>query len=311
MNSHKELMEARKIGGSDAAAVCWKNSYDRTAIDVYKDFICRLDGIPVEGVNNEYTRHGNKYEPVVREWYKTMLPRDWIVDNVGNLWTSNEKEFSDIVSCSPDGQIYHVSSPENIELHAIIEIKCPYGLSYNSPFRKKKGIYCDCPWIPDEHTFQMQWNMWVTHTKWCDYIVAKINPRNEQWESAFIVRHYFDAAFIDWMKPFVSYLSECIRTRQEPSSNFKKTQPEHPPKKSRGIILTSLYFMKPQYNRFVKGSYADPMLDFTYAMAKSPQCRNNKQPNNTNTNRPTTAINNNNNKNNPTRILGCKRGRPP
>lgn len=91
--------------------------------------------------------HGNTYEPIAREEYE--MARMEIVEQVGIIYRDNDKKLG----FSPDGLVND---------DGMIEIKCPK--SQNHAKTILEG------YIKKEYIEQIQFGLFVTNRKWCDFV---------------------------------------------------------------------------------------------------------------------------------------------
>lgn len=108
------------------------------------EFVTNETGDSFKG--NAATDRGTALEPVAREAYENETFN--VVSEVGFY------QLSEFVGCSPDGVVGE---------HGIIEIKCPLATDFIR--------YLDKSEISKEYVAQMQFNMFVTGAKWCDFVV--------------------------------------------------------------------------------------------------------------------------------------------
>lgn len=95
---------------------------------------------------NKHTERGNDLEPLAIKAYEEETYNS--VERVAFI------ELNDFVGCSPDGLI---------EMDGMIEVKCPSDPKY---LEYLDNIYC-----PKAHYAQIQFGLFVTGRKWCDYVV--------------------------------------------------------------------------------------------------------------------------------------------
>lgn len=113
-----------------------------------------LTGSPIESFGNRATGWGHDCEPSAISAYEEKYHD---VEQTGFIEHCNDK-LSSRVGCSPDGLI--------CDTFGIIEIKCPF----NSINHLNSALA-----MPEKHMAQVQGNMWVTDTHWCDFI--SFDPR--------------------------------------------------------------------------------------------------------------------------------------
>lgn len=102
--------------------------------------------------SNKHMERGVLLEPEARLVYKIQTGNE--VEQVGFV------ELNEITGCSPDGLIDDIG---------MIEIKCKdnHGFLKNI-CKKEKGI-------EPQYMTQMQFNMYVCHRGWCDYVLYNVN----------------------------------------------------------------------------------------------------------------------------------------
>ena len=105
----------------------------------------RAFGVREETYQNRFMEEGTEKEPDAREFYALT---NWVdVEQVGFV------EKTEDVGCSPDGLVGD---------DGLIEIKCPKLTTHYKYI--KKGV------LPAEYKPQVQGQMWVCETQWCDFI---------------------------------------------------------------------------------------------------------------------------------------------
>lgn len=114
---------------------------------------------------NEHIERGNELEPEARIIY--AIDHGVTVKEVGLI------EYSEYVSCSPDGLV---------DDDGLLEIKCPDDDTYFKHLLNGEKA------IKSSYKMQMQMQMLVSGRAWCDYMAY--NPHFEK--SSFIFRFYPD-----------------------------------------------------------------------------------------------------------------------
>jgi exodeoxyribonuclease (lambda-induced) len=125
---------------------------------VYELMAQRLTGIDESPdlSNNIYIRLGNELEPRAIAEYE--LETFNVVKQVGFI------EVDDLVGGSPDGLVGD---------DGLIEVKCKNNANHlRSIIDARNGI------IDKAHVIQMQFLMWITDRKWCDYVLFNENFTN-------------------------------------------------------------------------------------------------------------------------------------
>ena len=154
MQIHKDLIQGseewkvKKLGYFSASNA--SNLFSKPSTQAYQDLINnvvagRCFGVLQESYSNAAMEWGNTYEPFARNWYE--LETFNIVDEVGFI------ELNDFVGMSPDGLIGD---------DGLIEIKCPQ-LNTHTGYLINKVI-------PKKYYWQMQFQMYVSHRHWCDFL---------------------------------------------------------------------------------------------------------------------------------------------
>lgn len=149
----EEWMEIRcgRLGGTAAAALL-VNGRNRLGIGaglqtlIYKNAAALIVGDEGENHTNEWMVRGSELEADARMRYEQETFCE--VEQVGYI--SN----GDYLGYSPDGMV---------ENDGLIEIKCPSAAEFVR--------FADTLEIDPAHMAQMQWGMWLTGRKWCDYIM--------------------------------------------------------------------------------------------------------------------------------------------
>lgn len=113
-----------------------------------------------------------------------------IVDKVGFV------ELNDYVGCSPDGLIGN---------DGMIEVKCPCMAVYMKQVLDDK--------IKPEYYTQIQFNLWVTGRKWCDYVMYNENV------PLYIKRIPADA---EYQQKIANAVTECISAIDEIVKQYKE-----------------------------------------------------------------------------------------
>jgi exodeoxyribonuclease (lambda-induced) len=144
-----------------------------------------------ESFNNVHIQRGLDYECVAKAEY---IKSNWtIIDDVGLI------VLNDYVACSPDGLV---------EDDGIVEIKVPDSHNY---FEQVIEIYNEGEKaIPSEHYAQMQFNLYVSNRKWCDYILY--NPKHSKHNNGlYIYRVNIDYAMQDLIRQVLQVSIEKIK----------------------------------------------------------------------------------------------------
>ena len=130
---------------------------------------------------NFHMQRGNCYEDEAKDYY--LLRTFNQITNVGLI---EERGYKSFVACSPDGlvltneetaRIVVTENDKIIKYNGLVEIKVPdtYNFLKQILAIKEKGI----KGIPEEYFYQMQFNMWVSEAKWCDYVLYNPKYRTE------------------------------------------------------------------------------------------------------------------------------------
>jgi putative phage-type endonuclease len=142
----------------------------------------RLTGLRTPFMTNEYMEWGIKYEDEAREWYQNKTGT--IVEQVGFC------KLNQYVGCSPDGLIHP---------NGLLEIKCPMSKTHMATLEGN---------IKLEYKQQMQFQMWVTETDWCDFV--SYDPRMPKESIGCIKRVFRDKKVIDKITISVKEMLEEI-----------------------------------------------------------------------------------------------------
>ena len=132
----------------------------------------RLTGIPVSGYQNAAMQWGTQTEPYGREAYEVETGA--MVQQVGFL------KHPEVAWCgaSPDGCV---------DDDGLIEIKCPESTTHLE--------WMDAERVPPEHVAQIQFQLWVTGRKYCDFV--SYDPRFPEPLRLLIVRAKRDEKYIE------------------------------------------------------------------------------------------------------------------
>ena len=103
--------------------------------------------------SNYHIERGNEQEPIARNMYEVLTAND--VQETGFI------VLDDTVGCSPDGLV---------EKDGLIEIKCKDTHTHLKA--------CVKNYIEPAHKTQIQFSLYVTNRKWCDYVLY-----NEQFDN--------------------------------------------------------------------------------------------------------------------------------
>lgn len=147
-------IRAGRITGTDAAALLVNgksaNGLGAGAISLLYNKAAEFVTGPEENNFTNYAmQRGTELEPYARAEYETA--------------TWNHVEQVGFVSV---GEYFGVSPDGLVGDEGLIEIKCPMGAEFVR--------FVDTKEIPEAHMAQMQWAMFLTGRKWCDYVV--FNP---------------------------------------------------------------------------------------------------------------------------------------
>ena len=144
----------------------------------------RLTGAPVQGFQNAAMLWGTQTEPFAREAYEADTGD--LVDQVGFL----KHPSVAWVGASPDGLL---------GTDGLIELKCPESTTHLGWMEEDR--------VPPEHIPQIQFQMWVTGRKWCDF--ASYDPRFPDHLRLFIKRIERDETYIAMLETEVrAFLAE-------------------------------------------------------------------------------------------------------
>ena len=146
---------AGKLGASSIADAMarTKNGYGASRANLMARLLTeRLTGMPVETFSSAAMQWGNDTEPQARAAYE--FQRDVEVSETG--WVPHRSIAN--TGCSPDGLV---------DGGGLVEIKCPQTATHIETLLART--------IPGKYVVQMQWQMEVTGTDWCDFI--SFDPR--------------------------------------------------------------------------------------------------------------------------------------
>jgi len=147
----------------------------------------RLTGTPSESFTNAAMEWGTKTEPLARVAYE--VAKGCFVEQVGFIDHPTIKWFG----CSPDGLVGE----------GLIEIKCPNSSTHIEYLMDGKP--------PAKYIPQMQCQMAVTGSRWCDFV--SFDPRLPDDLQLFVVRLERDEEYIKAMEVEVEkFLSEVEDT---------------------------------------------------------------------------------------------------
>jgi len=105
--------------------------------------------------SNKHTDRGHELEPEARNLYELLYGQQ--VEEVGFI------ELDEFTGCSPDGLIGQ---------DGMIEIKCKDNHTFLKQTIKKEK------WIEPQYRTQIQFNLYVSDRKWCDYVCYNPNFKN-------------------------------------------------------------------------------------------------------------------------------------
>lgn len=146
-------VRAGKFTGSDFylyMSLLKKNELSDTAESKLYEKCLEQFGYGFDNMSSVAMERGTELEPIARAEYMAETFND--VQEVGFVDLESNR-----AGCSPDGVIYNKDTIEKI-----IEIKCPGIKNY---IKMAKGK------IPTQYMVQMQFNMFVTGAKSCDFVV--------------------------------------------------------------------------------------------------------------------------------------------
>jgi len=132
-----------KFGSTDAQAVQANGKGLETKC--YEKVGELIAGKVIDDWTNEHIERGKEHESIARSLYQ--IETDNWVDEVGYV------ELNKRVGCSPDGIVGD---------DGLVEIKCPSDKNFIRYVFEKK--------VPKKYFWQMQYQMWVTDRKWCDFV---------------------------------------------------------------------------------------------------------------------------------------------
>ena len=152
-----------------------------------------LSGVPPKAPETDAIRHGNQYEPMAREAYKSLRQKSEAFFSVEETGFHHHKNCIDI-GCSPDGFTSD---------GGIIEIKCPFNGENHIKYiraiedhKKDKTKKLDrYRGVPKDYYTQIQGNLWITERKYCDFIT--FDPRIDGPLKLVYIRVYPDEEYIE------------------------------------------------------------------------------------------------------------------
>lgn len=137
-----------KFGSTDAQAV-QANGKGLETLCFQKASELLIGKLP-EQYTNEHIERGKELEASARLLYELETGNQ--VVEVGYV------EMDEHLGCSPDGLVGD---------DGLVEIKCPSDRVFVEYLYSEK--------IDTKYMHQMQWQMWITDRKWCDYVVYNSN----------------------------------------------------------------------------------------------------------------------------------------
>ncbi|CUF62210.1 Hypothetical protein, putative [Bodo saltans] len=158
---------------------------------------CRdIVGTPLAFEGNDATAHGIRTESKARCLYEMIAQQR--VEN-GGFFPSTDR----LLGASPDGQV-HLRDPITNEVTTtyLLEIKSPMRALYDA----SKPAYAPYG-IPPAYMCQMQGQMALSATPWCDFFVFLEQPT----PSCYCMRVYRSDAFWQWAEPKLRLVSTWIR----------------------------------------------------------------------------------------------------
>jgi putative phage-type endonuclease len=164
-----------------------------------------LTGCPVVTPTVPAMQHGIDCEPLARSDYEMVTGE--IVDPAPFL-VHPKFEY---IGCSPDGLIGD---------EGLIEIKCPFSMAVHLETVRAKQM-------PEEHTHQVQGQLWITGRKWCDFV--SYDPRFPEPHRRFIQRIERDQKYIDRLEEAcMSLWAEIQQALKELGGNRSEYTPVSP-----------------------------------------------------------------------------------
>jgi len=178
-----------KFTGSDFHIMLGKSETKDKELD--KKASERLTGVKCDQdiFSNGHTKRGHELEPLARDCYFFETGKE--IKEVGFV------ELNDEVGCSPDGLIDD----------GIIEIKCVDNHTYFKVVRKS--------YIAPIYKTQIQFNLYVTNRKYCDFIY--FNPNFKK--NIRIIRVERDDEFIEKIKDCID---DCNNIINQNITQFEK-----------------------------------------------------------------------------------------
>lgn len=173
----KDVMAKLKSGGPAQARK-----------DYMAEIVCEcLTGMPVTKFSNAAMAWGTEMEPEARQAYIIATGNE--VDEVSFIKHSTLR-----CGASPDGII---------NLEGCLEIKCPNSMTHMDT------LIADA--VPEQHTAQIQGQMWLTGFQWADFV--SYDPRMPKGLDLFIRRVYRDDKYIAELQYEVSVFLKEVDER--------------------------------------------------------------------------------------------------
>ena len=150
----------------------------------------RLTGASQESYTSPAMQWGTEHEPEARAAYEAKTFR--VVEETGFVMT-------------PDGLRSGASPDGLVNGDGLVEIKCPNTATHIDTLLSKK--------IDRKYILQMQWQMYATGRKWCDFV--SYDPRLPENLRIFVQRVERDDVLIDQIKNEVAgFLAELDRMEE-------------------------------------------------------------------------------------------------
>ena len=142
-------LRAGRIGGSEAAALLVNGKtggLGAAAVSLCYEKAAEFFTGPAESFQTYAMQRGNELEPQARAAYEA-------------------ETFTDIMQCGyiESGRLFGYSPDGLILNEGLIEIKCPMGPEFVRFAHTRE--------IDPKHVAQMQWGMWITGRRYCDYVM--------------------------------------------------------------------------------------------------------------------------------------------
>lgn len=196
-----------RVGGSEAGIICGLHLtvFPCDLYDIIIEGIDRTQEKKEEEEKSDACKHGDLCEPIIADLYPHFIANQL---KPGNYWLHENKDMRYLYGCAPDRKVYL-----NDQFIGLLSIKAPYGKMYTD--------------IKLDHMTQMQYEMWVTHKPWCDYMAVKLkhdHPEQDRRPEMLLKRVYKSEKYIDFMKDRLFLFHKYVMERERPPSNLYRIE---------------------------------------------------------------------------------------